>query len=54
MLQILATAGEKTMAQRKYMVMDVEDYLALCKSSTNARYEYLDGEEITVCEASIP
>lgn len=35
-------------------MMDVEDYLALCKSSTNARYEYLDGEEITVCEASIP
>lgn len=24
--------------------MDGEDYLALCRSSTNARYEYLDGE----------
>ena len=32
------------MAQRKYFVMSVEDYLILNKSSKDARYEYLDGE----------
>ena len=32
------------MAQRKYPVMDVEDYLILNRSSKSARYEYLDGE----------
>ena len=32
------------MAQRKYPVMDVEDYLILNRSSKSTRYEYLDGE----------
>jgi Uma2 family endonuclease len=32
------------MAQRKYSVMSVEDYLILSRSSKDARYEYLDGE----------
>jgi Uma2 family endonuclease len=32
------------MAQRKYSIMSVEDYLILNKSSKDARYEYLDGE----------
>ena len=32
------------MAQRKYSVMDVEDYLLLNRGSKNIRYEYLDGE----------
>ncbi len=31
------------MAERKYFVMSVEDYLTLDKSSKDARYEYLDG-----------
>src|SRR6266487_5980403 len=35
---------ERAMAQRKYPVMDVEDYLILNRSSKSARYEYLDGE----------
>ena len=32
------------MAQYKYPIIDVEDYLILDKNSKNARYEYLDGE----------
>src|SRR5436190_24013854 len=32
------------MAQRKYPVMDVEDYLILNRSSKSTRYEYLDGD----------
>lgn len=32
------------MAQHKYPIIDVEDYLILDKNSKNARYEYLDGE----------
>src|SRR5437764_1260370 len=32
------------MAQRKYSIMDVEDYLTLNRNSKNIRYEYLDGE----------
>ena len=32
------------MAQHKYSIMDVEDYLLLNRSSKNIRYEYLDGE----------
>ena len=32
------------MAQRKYLIMDVEDYLVLNKNSKDMRYEYLDGE----------
>ncbi len=32
------------MAQRKYSVMDIEDYLLLNRSSKSTRYEYLDGE----------
>lgn len=36
--------GEKTMAQRKYLVMSVEDYLVLNRSSKDTRYEYLEGE----------
>ena len=35
---------EKAMAQRKYPVMSVEDYLILNKNSKDIRYEYLDGE----------
>ncbi len=32
------------MAQRKYSVMSVEDYLILNRNSKDTRYEYLDGE----------
>lgn len=32
------------MAQYKYSVMDVEDYLILDRNSKNACYEYLDGD----------
>ena len=32
------------MTQRKYSIMDVEDYLILNRNSKNIRYEYLDGE----------
>jgi Uma2 family endonuclease len=32
------------MAQRKYSVMNVEDYLILNRNSKDTRYEYLDGE----------
>lgn len=32
------------MAQRKYLVMSVEDYLVLNRSSKDTRYEYLEGE----------
>src|SRR3984893_6661559 len=32
------------MAQRKYLIMDVEDYLVLNKNSKDMRYEYLEGE----------
>jgi len=32
------------MAQRKYLVMSVEDYLILNRNSKDTRYEYLDGE----------
>ena len=32
------------MAQHKYTIMDVEDYLILNRNSKNIRYEYLDGE----------
>ena len=32
------------MAQRKYSVMGVEDYLILNRNSKDTRYEYLDGE----------
>ncbi|HAE84042.1 MAG TPA: hypothetical protein DCK85_11685 [Ktedonobacter sp.] len=32
------------MAQRKYSIMDVEDYLILNRNSKSTRYEYLDGE----------
>ena len=32
------------MAQRKYSVMSVEDYLVLNRNSKDTRYEYLDGE----------
>ncbi len=35
---------EGAMAQRKYSVMSVEDYLVLNRNSKDARYEYLDGE----------
>ena len=35
---------ERAMAQRKYSVMSVEDYLVLNRNSKDARYEYLDGE----------
>ena len=35
---------KNAMAQRKYLVMDVEDYLILNKNSKEMRYEYLDGE----------
>ena len=36
--------GERAIAQRKYSVMSVEDYLVLNRNSKDARYEYLDGE----------
>src|SRR5258708_6725027 len=32
------------MAQRKYPVMSVEDYLVLNRTSKDTRYEYLEGE----------
>ncbi len=32
------------MAQRKYSVMSVEDYLILSRNSKDTRYEYLDGD----------
>jgi Uma2 family endonuclease len=35
---------KNAMAQRKYLLMDVEDYLVLNKNSKDMRYEYLDGE----------
>ena len=35
---------ERAMAQRKYPVMSVEDYLILNRNSKDTRYEYLDGE----------
>jgi Uma2 family endonuclease len=35
---------ERAMAQRRYSVMSVEDYLTLNRNSKDARYEYLDGE----------
>ena len=35
---------EGAMAQRKYSVMSVEDYLVLNRNSKDTRYEYLDGE----------
>jgi Uma2 family endonuclease len=35
---------EGAMAQRKYLVMSVEDYLILNRNSKDTRYEYLDGE----------
>ena len=38
------TIRERAMAQRKYLVMSVEDYLILSRNSKDTRYEYLDGE----------
>ena len=35
---------ERTMAQRKFLVMSVEDYLVLNRNSKDIRYEYLDGD----------
>ena len=35
---------ERTMAQRKFLVMSVEDYLMLNRNSKDIRYEYLDGD----------
>jgi len=35
---------ERIMAQRKYLVMSVEDYLILNRNSKDMRYEYLDGD----------
>src|SRR6266699_2803159 len=35
---------EKTMAQRKFLIMSVEDYLILNSNSKDIRYEYLDGD----------
>jgi Uma2 family endonuclease len=35
---------ERPMAQRKYPLMSVEDYLVLNRNSKDIRYEYLDGE----------
>ncbi len=40
------------MAQRKYSVMSVEDYLVLNRNSKDARYEYLDGEIRTLAGGS--
>src|SRR5438105_7753128 len=42
--QASSITRERAMAQRKYSVMDIEDYLILNRSSKNTRYEYLDGE----------
>jgi len=39
-----ARSGRNAMAQHKYSIMDVEDYLLLDRNSKNARYEYIDGE----------
>jgi hypothetical protein len=38
------TIRESAMAQRKYPVMSVEDYLILSRNSKDIRYEYLDGD----------
>jgi len=35
---------ERTMAQRKFLVMGVDDYLILNRNSKDIRYEYLDGD----------
>jgi Uma2 family endonuclease len=35
---------ERPMAQRKYPLMSVEDYLVFNRNSKDIRYEYLDGE----------
>jgi Uma2 family endonuclease len=35
---------ERIMAQRKYLVMSVEDYLILNRNSKDMRYEYLNGD----------
>jgi len=35
---------ERTLAQRKFLVMSVEDYLILNRNSKDTRYEYLDGD----------
>jgi Uma2 family endonuclease len=35
---------ERTMAQRKYLFMSVEDYLILNRNSKDMRYEYLNGD----------
>ncbi len=35
---------ERTMAQRKFLVMSVEDYLILNRNSKDIRYEYLGGD----------
>src|SRR6266705_6052159 len=32
------------MAQRKFLIMSVEDYLVLNRNSKDIRYEYLDGD----------
>src|SRR5437660_7764389 len=42
--QVSGSTRKRAMAQRKYLVMDVEDYLKLNRDSKNTRYEYLDGE----------
>src|SRR6266702_3571771 len=42
--QVDDSLRERAMAQRKYFVMSVEDYLILNRNSKDARYEYLDGE----------
>src|SRR6266567_4531428 len=42
--QANSSTRERAMAQRKYSVMSVEDYLILNRNSKNTRYEYLDGE----------
>jgi Uma2 family endonuclease len=39
-----ASIRERAMAQRKYSIMSVEDYLILNRNSKDTRYEYLDGE----------
>jgi Uma2 family endonuclease len=36
--------GKKAMAQRKYPIMSVEDYLVLNRTSKDTRYEYLEGD----------
>src|SRR5437868_7807482 len=42
--QANSSTRERAMAQRKYSVMSVEDYLILSRNSKDTRYEYLDGE----------